>query len=83
MQVLKARAAAKAGPCAELSSVLSSVGVPHTCQAVTPDGGLIVDLLIQQPGQQVALSFETFVRNTGKRRGEPGVLWPGLTQLHT
>ena len=72
LQVLQSRAAARAPLCAQVSDVLHSLGVQHTCQAVTPGSCLMVDLLIQQPQQQVALSIETFVRNTGKRRGAPG-----------
>ena len=42
--------------------MLTSQGVQHTCQVSTLDGGLVVDLLIQQPAQQIVLSIETFVR---------------------
>ena len=71
LQALQSRAAARAPLCTQVSDVLTSLGVLHLCQASTPDDCLLVDLLIGQPQQQFALSIETFVRNTGKRRGEP------------
>lgn len=61
--------------CAQASAALTSLGMEHTCQAATPNGLLLADVLVHRPAgqQQVALMLEPpscYACNTGTRRGE-------------
>ena len=71
MQELRQQAAASpSAACLAVSWALDSLGVQHSCQALTPDGCLLADILL--PQHSIALLVEGpagYVRNTGKRRG--------------
>ena len=63
----------QAGPseaCRAVSQALHSLGMPHSCLALSPDGALVADILL--PQHSIALLVEGrsgYMVNTGKRRG--------------
>ena len=73
--------------CIQASAALASLGLEHACQAVSPDGLLLADLLIhrQQQGQHIALMLEPpscYARNTGRRRGEAAAVHALLSMVN-
>ena len=63
----------QAGPsaaCRAVSYALQDLGMQHTCHILSPDGGQVANILLQQ--HKVALLVEGrggYLVNTGQRRG--------------